>query len=334
MRQHDLSFANFVLRFGLEQVMMDYMEEIVLPAFTDETHARRYGETTFRFYHVQLLPVGEENGVPVLAISGHLVKDTVLRRQQIFRRDRGLVEDEAEIESAPSSFFVLLLNNHRLLYFAETAEAPSLESFKSTTEYFLRHEWHKYVRRRHETDNVTRRGAERLTIAQVRARVPPPVLAVTPVAGQDAITDTIRRFRKIRQIRFILVEPNDELDASKTVAAVEQTFRPLEPTRLEVLASGPRGLNKDEAARKITEISEGQNTEIIVDGEDDSGLKMKADNDEFALVLPIENPPENDTDLTHRLVRAYERLVADGKVRRLPTPARVLDTIRHLAGLL
>lgn len=332
MRQHDLSFANFVLRFGLEEVMLDYVEDIVLPAFMREANVRTYGETTFRFYNVRLSQVSEEEGNPVLALSGHFVKDTVLRRHQIFRRDRGLLEDEAAIESAPSSFFVLILNNHRLLYFAETVGAPPMDAFKTTAEYFLRAEWHRYIKIRHERDNVTRRGADRLSMEQLRRRIPPPVLTVLPVAGQDAIMETIQRFGIIKQVRFKLAEPNDELDASATVAAVESTFRPLRPTRLEVLAARPEGLNKDEAARTIGEAAEGHNTEIIVDGEDKAGLKMKADNNEFALSVPIDDPPDDDAKLTGRLMRAYEQLVEAGKVRRLPTPARVIERLRNLIG--
>ena len=71
-----------------------------------------------------------------------------------------------------------------------------------------------------------------------------------------------------------------------------------------------------------------------MDGEDNSGIKMKVDNDEFALVYPIENAPNDEVDLTDRLMRAYELLANQGKVRRLPTPAHILDEIQRLAGLL
>lgn len=323
MRQHDLSFANFILRFGLDDVLLNYAAEIVIPAFRRTDLVRTYGETTFRFYNVEFTQIGKEDDVPVLALSGHLVKDTVLRRQQIFRPAKGLVEDEAQIESAPSSYFVLILNNHRLLYFAETAAAPPLDAFRTTTEYFLRAQWRDYISARHAHVNVTRRGVERISMQQLRKETPPPYLSIVRVAGEDAITESIERFRKIKQVRFRLVQPNDEIDASKTVAAVEQTFRPLEPKRLEVIASGPKGLNKDETKKIVGEASEGQNTEIIVDGEDQGGLAMKADNDEFALSVHIEDPPHEDGDLRSRLVRAYQALVNAGKVKRLPTPARM-----------
>jgi hypothetical protein len=330
LRQHDLSFANFVLRFGPDEVLLDYAKDIVLPAFTRDTHVRSYGETSLYLYDVKFTQVDDEDGFPVLALSGHFVKDTVLRRQQVFRRDRGLVEDQRSMESAPSSFFVLILNNHRLLYFAETAAAPSLDTFRTTVELFLRREWHEHLKRRYEYVNVT----DRVTMKELRRRIPPPVLAIVPVAGEDAIAETITRFGLIKEVRFKLIEPNDELDASVAVAAVEENFRPLAPSRLEIVAARAKGLNKEETARAITEASEGHNTQILVTGEDEDGIKMKADNDEFALSVPIEDPPPDDSGLRGRLVETYNDLVAAAKVRRIPTPARVREKLGQLFDLL
>jgi hypothetical protein len=331
LRQHDLSFANFVLRFGPRAVLLDYAEEIVLPAFLNETHIRKRGETEFRFFNTTLRRLGEHQGEPILGIAGHFVKDTKLRRQQIFREGRGIVANEAEIESAPSAFFVLILNNHRLLYFAETAGAPTLDTFGATAELFLRTEWHRFIRERVAHDNVTRRGTERVTVRQMMQRIPTPVVEVIKVAGEDAITESISRFGKITQIKLKLIQPNDETDASEAVSAVEQSMRPLEPSRLELIASQPKGLNKAEVERAITEVAEGHNTHIVVDGEDVAGLKMQADNDEFALSVPIEEPPREDADLTTTLYDKYQELVAEGKVKSLDAVERITDRIRQLA---
>lgn len=144
----------------------------------------------------------------------------------------------------------------------------------------------------------------------------------------------LERFHKVRQVRFKLTQPNDELDALAAVAAVEQSFRPMEPSRLEVIVSGPKGLNKGEVQRSVVEASEGQNTEIIIDGEDESGLILQADNEEFALNVPIEDPPKEDLALAEALNTEYEKLVLAGKVRRLPAPAHFLDRLQKLLGLI
>lgn len=334
MRQHDLSFANFILRFGPDLVLLDYIEEIVLPAFLNEGHIRKRGDTELRFYNTRLRELGAHEGVPVLGITGHFVKDTKLRRQQIFREGEGLVPLPAEIESAPSSFFVLILNNHRLLYFAETAGAPPLSTFGATVERFVRTEWHRYTRERLEHENVTRIGVERLTLRQLQRRIPTPYVEVVRVAGQDAITHSIARFGKITQLKLKLLQPNDETDASEAISAVEESLRPLEPSRLEVVASQPKGLNKEEVERAVTEVAEGQNTHIVVDGQDEAGLKMQADNDEFALSVPVEDPPEDDGELTKVLFQKYQQLALEEKVKGLIGSARIADAIRRLIGLL
>lgn len=331
MRQNDLGFANFILRFGIEEVMLDYAEEIVIPAFTDTSLIRTYGETQFSFFNVRFSQIDKEkDGLPILALSGHFVKDTVLRRQQIFRRDRGLVEDEFAIESAPSSFFILILNNHRLLYFAETAAAPPLDAFATTAQQFLRLKYRDFLRDRLEHDNVTRRGVDRVTLSQLQKRIPPPVLTVVPVAGQDTINEILQRFRIVKQIRLKLIQPNDEIDASEAMAGIEQAFRPLRPKRLEVVAADPQGLDKVETARAVNEASAGHNTEILIEGEDEAGLKLKADNEEFALTMPIDNPPDDDGGLRAKIVDVYNTLVDLGKVRKLPTPAQAIDKINQL----
>jgi hypothetical protein len=52
--------------------------------------------------------------------------------------------------------------------------APTLETFGATVQLFLREEWHRYVLERIAHDNITRRGAERVTLKQMQQRVPPP----------------------------------------------------------------------------------------------------------------------------------------------------------------
>ena len=104
VRQHEMSFANFILRFGIEHALLDYVEEIVLPAFLQTGAVRTHGETSFRFFNVSLVQLERQDGTPVMALSGHFIKDTILRRQQIFDPSEGLVEDYDEIASAPSAY--------------------------------------------------------------------------------------------------------------------------------------------------------------------------------------------------------------------------------------
>ena len=130
MRRDTAAFANFICRFGDEKVLLDYAEEIVIPAFTHDTYVRSYGKHThYHFYKVKFVKLDEIAGIPVFALAGRFVKDTMLTRHQVFEEQVGLIQDEQEMRSSPSAFFVLILNNHRLIYFPETPHAPEFNSF-------------------------------------------------------------------------------------------------------------------------------------------------------------------------------------------------------------
>jgi hypothetical protein len=155
-------------------------------------------------------------------------------------------------------------------------------------------------------------------------------LTVIPVAGEGAITEVIKRFRKVQQIRFKLVEPNDEHDASQAIEAVERAMRSMRPKRLEILVADSKGLEPGAAENAITDASDSQNTEIEVDGIDTEGLHLKVENDEFALRIPVEDPPQEDSKLVHRLMTIYQNLAAKGKIRNITTPPQVVDKIARL----
>jgi hypothetical protein len=114
---HTVSFANFVCTFGPHKSLLDYDEEIVRPAFLDQTLVRQYGEATeYFFYETKLIRLQSEvKSESEFGIAGHFIKDTILRRTQVFRPEGGLIHDEAEMQSAPSAFFLLLLSNHKLV---------------------------------------------------------------------------------------------------------------------------------------------------------------------------------------------------------------------------
>lgn len=72
MRQHSAAFANFICRFG-DKVLLDYAEQIVIPAFTKDTYVRSYGKRThYHFYEVELLNMAEDGADPIIVLAGSL----------------------------------------------------------------------------------------------------------------------------------------------------------------------------------------------------------------------------------------------------------------------
>ena len=129
-RKLELEVANFVVRFESKYVLNDLLDEVVLPAFFSGK-TREYKETTY-FFHEPEFKYLEKGNIDSLALVCRLVKDTVLRRHQIYTRNRGIVPDEYEIKSAPSAIATLLLKSHRLLYVREVPNAPSAKQFGNT----------------------------------------------------------------------------------------------------------------------------------------------------------------------------------------------------------
>lgn len=327
MRQNDLTFANFVCHFGNRKLLLDEVEDIVLPTFTRDTLVRKFGDTELYFYEIKLRRLGTREGVPDLAITGRFVRNAVLKRQQIVAHGK-LVEDYQELETAPSAFFVLTLADHRLLYFAETYQAPSIESFSSTIQIFMRRVWRDALKIRHDN------GPTKVTYKALQNETPMPVLEIIPMARQEAIEDSIRDFSEVTTIRFKLIRPNDSPVPGSVLKSLRERYASLQGNRLNVEIGDAGGLDKDAAVAAVGEAAEDENTQIIVTGKDGFGNPAKADNHKFALSIPILDPPEADGALSKRLYEELEKQTNQGAVSRTPLTDKVKGVLSSLSGFL
>ncbi len=326
MKHNELSFANFICTFGENKYLLDFAKEIVLPAFLNDALVRKYGDTHYYYYDTKLSVRKFGDATPLLILSGHFVKDTVLKREQIFDARKGLVSDYEQMRSAPSAYFILILNNHRLLYFPETSYAPSLSNFQSTTEHFMRKVWRKEIATLNKENGVS--------IKELRKSFPQPRLKVIPTAGEQKITDVMDAFDLIKEIKLRLIKPNHEVSASDALQSVEDTFRPLNPKRLDIIVAEGDGLENDESIQLVAEAAETDNTEILVKGVDEYGNRLKAENSEFALTTKIDDVPDDDDQLIEVLMKKYEGLAADEIVKPIKTSEHSKGIIAKLMSLL
>jgi len=213
MAINEAQFANFVCKFG-DAPMRRYLKEIILPAFTDDAQTRSYGEDTyFHFYEVQLDRIrarDEEYSV----IYGRFIKNTRVSRDQYFDNKRGLVKDRRELRSSPSAFFVLLVENHRLLYYSETPGAPELTSFKSTIQKFVYEKHEKYIDTLYaESKSPDAAAPNRTTKKALRERTPRPHIEIIPLSDPTSIGEFIDRYSVLKRVEFRIIDTNDEMDA-------------------------------------------------------------------------------------------------------------------------
>lgn len=328
MREHDAIFANFINRFG-NSVLLDYADTIVVPAFTDARLKRTYGKTTYQFYKVRLVNLAKDPEKPVLALFGQFVKDTELTRVQRMDPAAGLVHDERSMSSAPSAFFVLLLNNHRLIYFAETPHAPDLGTFRSTALAFLRETWRAIINTLYDNqpDGV------KITKKKLRELNPIPTLEVIPLANREGIAEFVKRYDILKRIDFRLVTPNDELDAAETLDRVRKLGLGLNAKTTKVSASNSKGLDIKASIETVTEATESANQEIVLSGVDENGAKLNGNNESFHLSIPINDPPAQPLSLAKRLFKEYEKLVQADAIKA-PALDKAVEKLGKLMGLL
>lgn len=332
MRQHSANFANFICHFGDKKVLLDYAEEIVIPAFTRDTYVRSYGNRThYHFFEVKLVNLSEDRDEPVLGLMGRYIKDTELTRHQIFDQKQGLVKDEQKMRSAPSAFFLLILNNHRLVYFPETPHAPDLSSFRVTAEKFLKKRHAEYLSALHA--ELAERG-EKVTKKSLAETHPSPTLEVIPLTGKDDIARFVRRYEILKRIDFRLVRPNDEdIDAGEILGQVRAFGDGLNSAKTKISASNSDGLDKDASIEAVTAATDTGNQEVKLSGVDTDGNKLSGNNEKFQISAPVETIPPSDRGLGAKLYDIYQNLRHSGSIQA-PDMNGTLDKIKRLTRLL
>lgn len=331
MKRKTVTFANFICRFGDEKVLLDYAKEIVIPAFTNDTYVRRYGKHThYHFYKVHFVKLDELAGFPVFALAGRFVKDTMLTRHQVFEEQVGLIRDEQEMRSSPSAFFVLLLNNHRLIYFPETPHAPHLHSFAATTKQFLRKQHKKYL---DELYSQRMDGEDRVTKKALVETHPTPTLEVIPLTGQDDIATFVRQYKVLKRLDFRLVLPNDDIDAGEILGQMRKFLQTLNADKSEIKAANSRGLDIEASIEAIASATSTGNQDVKLNGVDQDGNKLSGNNESFQIRAPVNDVPNTIAGLRQQLYEIYKHLT-DRETIQAPKLDQAGDKARELERLL
>ena len=208
-----IEMANLVCRFGSE-VLLDHFDDIVYPSFSNTDLVRNYGETSYFFEKVELVHLESDGNHEVVGIVGRFIKDTKLRREQIYVQGEGLKHAPRSMQSSPSSLFLLVLNSHRLVYLKETVDAPPKDTFRSTLLSFLR-KTHSHVLRSRlaEIDEQDlSRDEKREAKDKIREELPRPTLELIALTSEESIEEFIRGYEVLNQIKISFSDRNDEAE--------------------------------------------------------------------------------------------------------------------------
>ncbi|MGF6569700.1 hypothetical protein ABH945_001776 [Paraburkholderia sp. GAS333] len=344
MASKQVSFANFICKFGEDKNLLDVAEQIILPAFLDSESLkpRSFKDTEYFFYQPTLLNLGKASA-PVLAIAGRFIKDTTLRREQIFTPGKGLVKTSGKLESSPSAIFVLLLNSHKLIYYPETAHGPSLSSFRSTAYSYIRQRQNKFIdeeflRLQTEREEILARGREdvqKVTKKMLWDEYPFPSLEVVSIPSALSLYEFVRRYKQLSSISLRVLQTNSEIDNSNLLRAMRKTGGQLGAKNSQIThsAGDKQGLNKNEAVAQLHAVARDGNVEVKLSGKDVSGNRLVGNNEEFKLRVAIDNVSSDVDAAAMQLNNVLNKEIENSNIELAPDAnlAKTNEIIRRIA---
>ena len=311
-RTPSVLFANLICRFGERYVLLDLAHEVVLPAFTDTSLKRPYGSTSYFFFGIRLSEFENPDPdarVPLMVLHGQFIKDTVLTRTQVFSAEAGLVSDEESMSSAPSAFFALVLNNHKLVYLPETPYAPPLGTFASTVQYFLRLKHREYVNALYEQARHTEQPKTKTALYE---EVPVPHVEVLPLASKASIEQFLGAFDKLTQLEFRILDTNQELQMLETYRQLRIMKGAVHSQNTKLTHGSSTGLDKVEAIEQIHASAATGNQSVQLAGTSLDGTKLRGDNHSFQLRVPCDQVSPVPVERAEQMVRLYQHQVEQG----------------------
>ena len=206
-----VEFGNFTLKFGENKVLLDLFSEVVFPSFESRRYVRGAKEQAeYFFLDTKVANVKIDDAKEMPALIGRIVKNTKLKREQIYT-SRGIVDDKKELETAPTSIFVLLLENHRLIFCKEVSGAPTIKAFESTCKSFLRKRHREYIEEMYLDIEEHFEGAPPRTARSALLRENPyPDLRITPLTDRQSLGEFVHRFRVVEKLVIRLLPTNKE----------------------------------------------------------------------------------------------------------------------------
>ncbi|UDQ77111.1 hypothetical protein LJQ72_05960 [Pectobacterium brasiliense] len=315
-----LEFGNYTLKFGDNFVLLDFLDEIVMPSFYEMNYVRSIkNRSDYFFINTEMVILDDSEEHPVIGIQGRIVKNTVLSRDQIISGNE-IIEDYDELETAPSSIFLLILNTHRLILCKEVSGAPSVENFRSTSQYCLTQRWNDYIDEIYKEEKEFRKNSDlpRLTKKSLREDIPTPKLRITTLTDKKSLEDFIELFEKINRVSIKLLPTNqEEIDNDDFFWQEFGEIREqMNSQQASVLFTNPEdGLRHNAVLEQLESSSSLANSEFTLKGFDEAGDIMKGNNDNFSLTCEVKNLSKDINEAIPECYKEFEGLVADERIR-------------------
>lgn len=320
-----LEFGNYTLKFGEDKVLLDLFSEVVMPSFHEMKYIRKIkGKGEYFFLDTELLVLDSSTQIPVLGITGRIVKNTKLKREQIYSSNGGLIDDRKELESAPSSTFLLILNNHRLILCREVPGAPTIQNFQSTSQFCLSQQYKAFLQAEYErAQKEPEDKTTKTTKKHLREVYPRPYLRVTPLSDKQSLKDFVGRLKHIDDLSIKLLPTNDEeINNDDFWADFGRRREEMNSNAAKVTFSNTKeGLDGNKVYEQANAASGLGNSEVKLKGYDRQGDTIKGSNDDFSLTVEMESMSRNVKRAAIAKFNQFQQLASQGVIK-IPTLAQ------------
>ena len=330
-----VNFANFTCTFE-DEGMLVFFNDIIFPAFKEKAHKRLIRGSEYFFIDTQIKKEIIDN-TPYIYLVGRIVKNTKLKRDQIYNDDKGIIEDHDELETAPTSLFLLILNSHRLLYVKEVSGAPNLSAFQATCTKFIKDSRLKLIDKlyRENKEKVLSQGVSQITKRQLYRMYPPCSLRITPLMGSRELKDFIENFFRIDTLNINLLKTNSEnINNDDFWNKLQDTTEKMESKKASVnFANSKDGLNPDEVYNQCNSAGAMANSKIKLRGRDDYGGTLVGDNDDFSLTIEFDELVKDVNIAGPDLLKRFVDLVKSGTIQIPKVSKSVSEQLKNIANI-
>lgn len=319
MAKNQLQFATLNVKFGNAD-LLDYAVSVVLPAFFND-HEREVKGARYFFKHQKLVELPDDR----TAIVFDFIKDTTIARERVIDKHGALVDDFLEEPAALTGRAVLILDNHRLLYCGTTADAPGLESLKSTIGNFVRAEHFRYIQRLLEERKPKHgeKGKLRLTLFEEH---PTPTVELVPLTSTTEIAKALAAYKVIRRVSLRVIKQNTEVNDDYFIEKLHEQHLATKSETTRLVHTG--NLNKGAVTKELEAAGAQGGAEIAVSGTDHNDNRLDTTNDGLSPKVRLDDVPD-DVRATARLFTShFDRLTTAGVLKIPRTAAAVRAKVK------
>ena len=207
MEGKNIAYANLNLVFGSEESpLLEYLDEIVIPALQGEYIRQSTEKTYYMFDNVNLTKFKDGD----LAITGILIKDTVLDVMTKYHKEKGLEKTNLHYQSSPYSAFIIYLKNHKMVLIKNQSGSPDIRAFAATFRDVLVQYRRKENKRRRENK---------------LEYLPSAILNVTGIKTDKSVRDALKGVEKVNELILKFKPLNAEWDRQQIFGGIEKEVR-------------------------------------------------------------------------------------------------------------